>query len=190
MNTYEYDLYDLQQAKVIDSTKFLAFKKILFKWFVPLFNCERFNTKVVREDIITSQHKTLILDCTFELLDMLYEYFEHKLSTAKLQAIAAACFMIAIKLFYSYDHINSRQLSSLLVYAGAGSFTLKTLLELEADILRKTDWKGCNLFSIDKFYLTNTNELMHLDPSVFNIGKNRKNKKRKSKKSKKSTKKT
>jgi len=99
---------------------------------------------------IPDSHKKLILKCTEELFDLVYESHNHRMYHKMIQSIASACFLISMKLFYGDDYICDGPIIKLLVRASGG--TTENLLALEKNIMKKTDWKGCGTYFIDKIY--------------------------------------
>jgi hypothetical protein len=171
-------LYRLDEAKEIDSATWARFKKMTLNWLegdiIP-----RSLQYMDAKQLIPESHKKLIMKCTEELFDLVYETHNHRMYNKIIQSIAAACFLISIKLFYADDYIRDGSIIEVLVRRSGGGVTTTNLLELEKNIMKKTDWKGCGTYSIDKIYDDD------VDPTWM-FGKTKKS----AKKTKKSAKKT
>ena len=141
-------LYGLDNAEELDSSTWTRFKKIALDWlgqYIFRSSPRYMETK----QPIPESHKKLILRCTEELIDLVYES-HNSINRNMIQSISAACFIISMKLFYGNDYVSDRHLVSFL--ADASNDTTKNLIELEKNIMKKTNWKGCGTYSLDKIY--------------------------------------
>lgn len=131
-------LYDMDNAKKTSPQMFEKYKVVLFDWY---------NRILVHRSIVSINvprtHKILLIGCTNELLDQMFEGLNHLISTQILQTIGAACFMIAMKLFYGYDYVEEGKLLNMMIELSENSISKSVLLEIEKNIVAHIDWKGC-----------------------------------------------
>ena len=90
-------LYDMDHAKKISSQTFEKYKVVLFDWYNRILV---HRSQYLVQMNVPRTHKILLIGCTNELLDQVFRGLECTISTQILQTVGAACFMIAIKVFY------------------------------------------------------------------------------------------
>jgi len=137
------ELYDI--TPICEPRQFEKMKKKMSVWITDIINSREFKNIV---DIkITKYHKILIIKCTLELLDVVYNSINRLISSSRFKTIVAACFIISVQLLYGFDNIYDGDLFSLMKSSNDSSEKDKSFLKrLVYDILEKTDWKGCNTF--------------------------------------------
>ena len=144
-------LYGLDEASELDSATWSKFKKMILDWLAE--DIIGYSPRYMQTaQPIPESHKKLILRCTEELFDLVYESHNHRMNRKMIQSIAAACFIISMKLFYGDDYICDGPIIRLLVRASDGKVATKNLIALEKNIMKKTDWKGCGTYSLEKIY--------------------------------------
>jgi hypothetical protein len=131
---------------VCEEDKFEKMKKTISNWLTNVINSKSFKNKIV--DIkITEYHKILIIKCSLELLNVVYKSIDKRISIPRLQTIGAACFIISVHLLYGFDNIDDRNLFTFMKICNKSGKEDASFLEpLVYDILKKTDWKGCDTF--------------------------------------------
>lgn len=150
-NTYDDSyIYGLDDAKQAPKEKFLENKKILFRWLTRIMNSMDF--QYVIEIRLTPKMKEILMLCTEQLFDKLCSDLDYRINLRYLQTMGAACFLIATKLMFAYDHIYNNELEDLLIENCGGGCEKKHLVLMEADILRRTNWKGCDAYGLDHIY--------------------------------------
>jgi hypothetical protein len=171
------DIYGVNGTVAITPESFGRMKKIMFNWINGLMNSSKFKRLINIK--VTMQMKYILLYCTEELLDKVYHLLGRKINTKYLQAIGCACFLISAKLMFGYDYMQDSELEELLIDSSAGGCDPKRLHLMEADILRKTDWKGCDVLGIQNIYDPdeNPNPFVHLSADLFQKGAKKKVKK-------------
>jgi hypothetical protein len=130
----------MENAKKISREMFEKYKIVLFDWYNRIF---QHRSKDLFQINVPRTHSILMIGCTSELLDQVFEALEHFISTKILQTIGAACFMIAIKLFYGYDYVEEGKLLNMMIELSEYSILKNVLLEMEKNIVAHIDWKGC-----------------------------------------------
>jgi hypothetical protein len=169
VNNNDMELYDLANAKRTSPEMFQKYKNIIFGWCAALLRHkyqDMFSVDGNKINIaVSDRHKRFILAHTNEMLDVVYKRLSQEISTIVLQAMGAACFMISMKFFYGYDYMNDNGIANLLVESSDGGITKQQLLNMEIDILVKTEWKCCGLFDIYKYYADDDNDVFGIKKS-------------------------
>ncbi len=161
--------------------KWNAFKQRLFGL---LGDAVRGKTGYEIETPFPQSHTRLVLRCTDELLDVVYSQRRGVINESILDILGGACFLISMKLFYSYDFLQDDNVlldhvvkefvkrpipplpsgkkefekefklfeQKLKIYKQTCKEMRKKLVQMEQNIMKKTDWKGCAAFYLDKIY--------------------------------------
>ena len=133
-------LYDMENATKISGEMFEKYKNVLFDWYNRIF---QHRSRDLIQINVPRTHAIIMIEFTRELLDQVFEALEHVISTQILQTIGAACFMIAIKLFYGYDYVEEGKLLNMMIELSEYSILKNVLVEIEKNIVAHIDWKGC-----------------------------------------------
>lgn len=148
------DLYKINGPGTVvdigrDPEYWVRLKGILKSWFTGITDGFTFRSwhysshsaHLSRED--TELMLQYVIKCSMELLDAVAETLGNKINTSTLQAMGAACFIIALKLLLGYDLLDERGLYRLVKGAAGDASMMNYLHEYEIDIMERTDWKGC-----------------------------------------------
>ena len=144
-------IYDKKNAFLYSEAGIAIRKKAIMDWLASMhvkttFAC-RFTTKP------TTQQLRLILECTSELFDLVVnDTFGRKVSQDILQTLAIACYIISAKLMFAYDNIDDEDIVDFFYYQTGKGIDKKRLFLMEADVMRRTDWKGCSTFFLERHY--------------------------------------
>jgi hypothetical protein len=84
-----------------------------------------------------------VLKCTKELLGHLIKSLGEKFHMGYIHAMAAACFILSFKLLGGYDWMRSSRIHTYMAKKVGVSTTRDKLIQMEGDILARTEWKGC-----------------------------------------------
>jgi len=177
--------YNQSLKKWEENELWIKYKDVLKNWFNKIlksgairsfiypdpFSENKNITKVEKEIDIIFKY---IIQCTFELLDMLLETTNGIIGKKSIQTVSCSCFIVAFKLIGAYDWISDSEhlyevmadLSDKSVIQSISDdkfcemakkynrdskkIESNILKSLEIDILERTDWKGCPTARISK----------------------------------------
>jgi len=144
-------LYDKNGKK--DRTVILPYttarKKILLNWLDQVYesyNIDFFDSHVYRNmnEKEKNDLKQIIMSCTNDMILFMVRECNQRINIHKLQALGLSCFIIALKVIGAHDLLIQRGLVTTLSRLCAGDCQKQLVLDMEADILRRTNYLGCH----------------------------------------------
>ena len=129
------------------------------KMYKPYKNShtEALNKGKILEQIIpleAYQKEAIIIACTLSLCEhTINTICNRHYNSIKLHAIMGACFSIASKMISAHNlNVGNKFLSVISSNFPRGYAPVKVMEAMESYIFKSTDYKGCDVASIDKFY--------------------------------------
>lgn len=144
------DLYQLSQRNTVDVNQkpqlWTKLKSGTLNWLTKLTSSPDIEWLIDYKHLTEEEEVALmsyVLKCTAELLDAVVESCGGLVNIYVLQAIGSACFIISLKLILGNDLLDTFGIYRFLRYMSNNAQMTEYLPEYEADILARTDWKGC-----------------------------------------------
>ena len=136
---------------VYDEDSIAYMKRKLLRWMSRLTTNRRFLEDTIDQTVYENEDelKDIISDiirCASELVDAVIESLGGVVNREYFQAIGCCCLILSMKFMgavdWVYDDIDYYKVISFYT-DGAEGTTRSHLIRMEADILERTDWKGC-----------------------------------------------
>jgi len=131
-------------------------KTILYDWMESVCNQSIFYNPNKEESWAYKKTIEIVVDCAIELVDKMLDILDNRMCISRLQTLGTAALFLSFKLMGGYDAIwfdywDSDMLDELIRLTDYSS-SREVVLQMESDIMRRTDWKGCDAMAIDRFY--------------------------------------
>lgn len=126
-----------------------AREKILFNWLDQVYDTCRdhyFNPHVYQIMNKNEKHdlKRIIMSCTNDMILFIIRKCKQNINIKKLEALGLACFIVALKVIGAHDLLLEHRIVTRLSRLCAGDCQKQLVLDMEADILRRTNYLGCH----------------------------------------------
>lgn len=111
------------------------------------------------------QKEQIIIACTLSLCKFTINTIcKRHLNPIKLHAVMGACFSIASKMISAHNfNVGNKFLSIISTAFPKGYAPVKVMEAMESHIFKSTDYKGCDVATIDKFYNARFKELTFIE---------------------------